>query len=109
MSGVRSAALVDRDGTVLQAVGRASGDATALEGLVAGGMVSAQALAELFGDGEVLEATLDVGDDPVLLHAVDGVPGGRLAVVVIDDMSALGRTRSALRGRREALSLAASS
>ena len=105
--GVRGLAIATFDGDVIEAVGRRSGDVEAVAGLVTGGLASASALAELFGDGEVREATLGYDHGPVLLKPIGDAPVGRVVVALLDDMDALGRVRAAVRTRAGELAAAA--
>lgn len=105
--GVRGLAVATVDGAVVEAVGRRAGDVEAVAGLVTGGLASASALAALFGDGEVRQATLAYDHGPVLLQPIGDAPVGHVVVALLDDMEALGRVRAAVRRRLGELAQAA--
>jgi predicted regulator of Ras-like GTPase activity (Roadblock/LC7/MglB family) len=104
--GVRSASVASLDGFVLEAVGPDAGEGEAIAGLVAGALASSRALAELFGDGELRQATIEYERGPVLLAPLPAPAGEHVAVLVLDDLAALGRARLALRRVRDALAQA---
>ena len=101
--GVRSAAVASLDGFVLDAAGPAAHDADEIAGRVAGALASSRALAELFGDGELRQATIEYEHGPVLLAPLPAPAADHVAVLVLDDLAALGRARLALRRVRQEL------
>jgi predicted regulator of Ras-like GTPase activity (Roadblock/LC7/MglB family) len=101
--GVRSAAVASLDGFVLGAAGPDTGEGDAIAGLVAGALASSRALAELFGDGELRQATIEYERGPVLLAPLPAPAEDHVAVLVLDDLAALGRARLALGRVRDAL------
>lgn len=107
--GVRSAAVASLDGFVLEAAGPDAGEGDAIAGLVAGALASSRALAELFGDGELRQATIEYERGPVLLAPLPEPARDHVAVLVLDDLAALGRARLALRRVRDALAQAVAS
>lgn len=101
--GVESAAVASLDGFVLEALGNASGDADALAGRVAGALASSRAVAELFDEGELRQATIEFEKGPVLLVPLPDPAADHVAVVVLDELASLGRVRLALRRMRQDL------
>jgi len=95
--GVRSVAIASLDGLVVEAVGSSPADADEIAGLIAGGLASSLALAELFGDGELRQATIEYERGPVLLAPLAQPAEGHVAVMVLDELADLGRARLALR------------
>ncbi len=105
--GIRGLAVVTEDGSLVEAVGRAAGDVESVTGLVAGALVATSAIAELFGDGEVRQATLEFAEGPVLLEPLASGAGPRVLVVRLAAMDDLGRARAAVRRARDAVAEAA--
>lgn len=95
--GVRSVAVASLDGFVVEAAGGEAAVADEVAGLVAGSLASSRALAELFGDGELRQATIEFERGPVLLVPLPAPAEGHVAVVVLDDLASLGRARLAVR------------
>lgn len=95
--GVRSAAVASGEGFLLEGVGDGDGDREFVAGLIASGLASSRALADLFGDGELLQATIEYERGPVLLTPLSGEVKDHVVVVVMDDLGSLGRVRLALR------------
>lgn len=99
--GVRSVAIASLDGFVVETVGRDGADvdevAGLIAGLIAGSLASSRALAELFGDGELRQATIEYERGPVLLVPLAAPAENHVAVMVLDDIADLGRARLALR------------
>lgn len=107
--GVRSAAVASLDGFVLDAAGSGADEGDEIASRVAGALASSRALAELFGDGELRQATIEYENGPVLLAPLPAPAADHVAVVVLDDLSALGRARLALRRVRQDLADAVTS
>lgn len=95
--GVVSAAVASREGFVLDGVSRSDEDQEFVAGLVASGLASSQALADLFGDGALRQATIEYDRGPVLLVPLEGEAADHLVLVVLEDMASLGRVRLQLR------------
>ena len=95
--GVQSAAVASLEGFVVEAAGPASGAADELAGRVAAALASSRALAELFGDGDLRQATIEFEGGPVLLLPLPEPALEHVAVVVLDELASLGRARLALR------------
>lgn len=95
--GVVSAAVASREGFVLDSVGGSDEDLEFVAGVVASGLASSQALADLFGDGELRQATIEYDRGPVLLVPLEGEAADHLVLVVLDEMASLGRVRLQLR------------
>jgi len=95
--GVRSVAIASVDGLVVEAVGSGDADADEVSSLIAGSLVSSRALAELFGDGELRQATIEYERGPVLLAPLGPPAEGHVAVMVLGDLADVGRARLALR------------
>lgn len=95
--GVRSAAVASGEGLVVESVGGGDEDRDFVAGLIASGLASSRALADLFGDGDLLQATIEYERGPVLLTPLPGEAGDHVVVVVMTDLDSLGRVRLALR------------
>lgn len=95
--GVRRAAVASGEGFIVEGVGDDEGDREFVAGLIASGLASSRALADLFGDGDLIQATIEYERGPVLLTPLPGDAGDHVVVVVIDDIGSLGRVRLALR------------
>lgn len=102
--GVRSVAIANLDGFVVASVGSGTADSDEVASLIAGSLASSRALAELFGDGELRQATIEYERGPVLLTPLATPAETHVAVMVLDDLADLGRARLAL--RRSATDLA---
>lgn len=105
--GVRSVAIASLDGLVVESAGigiatpraahAGSADTDEVAGLIAESLASSRALAELFGDGELRQATIEFEQGPVLLTPLAAPAESHVAVMVLDDLADLGRARLALR------------
>lgn len=95
--GVRSVAIASLDGFVVETVGSGAADADEIASLIAGSLASSRALAELFGDGELRQATIEFERGPVVLAPLAAPAANHVAVMVLDDLADLGRARLALR------------
>ncbi|MDZ7801367.1 MAG: roadblock/LC7 domain-containing protein [Trueperaceae bacterium] len=95
--GVRSVAVSSNDGFLLESVGGDDADGEFVAGMIASSLASGQALAELFGDGAVRQATIEYERGPVVLLPMPDDAEGHVLVAVLDDAAALGRVRLALR------------
>jgi predicted regulator of Ras-like GTPase activity (Roadblock/LC7/MglB family) len=95
LPGVRGAAVATADGEVREVVGAGPGDEAEVRDLITGSLASSRALAELFGDGELRQATIGFDRGPVALQPLPGTDG-RLLVVLLEHEAALGRVRAAL-------------
>ena len=107
--GVRSAAVTSLDGFVVDAAGAEPSEADDVAGRVAGALAASRALAELFGDGDLEQATIEFERGPVLLVPLPDPASDHVAVVVLDDLAAVGRARLALRRTRQELADAVTS
>lgn len=95
--GVRRAAVASGEGFIVEGVGEGAADREFVAGLIASGLASSRALADLFGDGDLIQATIEYERGPVLLTPLQGEAEGHVVVVVLDDIASLGRVRLALR------------
>jgi predicted regulator of Ras-like GTPase activity (Roadblock/LC7/MglB family) len=95
LPGVRGAGVASADGEMREVVGAGPGDEAEVRDLIAGSLASSRALAELFGDGELRQATVGFDRGPVLLQPLPGA-GGRLLVALLEHDAAMGRVRAAL-------------
>lgn len=101
--GVQSAAVASLEGFVVEASGPAAGEADALAGRVAAALAAGRALAGLFGEGDLHQATIEFERGPVLLIPLPEPALDHVAVVVLDDLASLGRARLALQQLRQDL------
>ncbi|MEX2502524.1 MAG: roadblock/LC7 domain-containing protein [Trueperaceae bacterium] len=100
--GVRRCAVASQDGFVIDAAeaetgGAERGSAESVAGQVAAALAAGQSLADLFGDGELRQATIEYEHGPVVLVPLPAPAEGHVVVAVLDDAASLGRARLALR------------
>lgn len=95
--GVRTVAVASSDGFLIDAVGGGPSDTEFVAGMIASSLASGRALAELFGDGTVTQATIEYERGPVVLLPLPEGADGHVLVAVLEDTAALGRVRLALR------------
>lgn len=95
--GVRRAAVASGEGFIVESVGEDDDDRDFVAGLIASGLASSRALADLFGDDDLVQATIEYERGPVLLTPLSGEAADHVVVVVLDEIGSLGRVRLALR------------
>lgn len=101
--GVRSAAIASLDGFLIDAAGDVADEADEVAGRVAGALAASRSLAELFGDGELRQATIEFEHGPMLLMPLPAPADGHIVVMVLEDLASLGRARLALGRARQQL------
>jgi predicted regulator of Ras-like GTPase activity (Roadblock/LC7/MglB family) len=101
LPGVRGAGVATADGDMREVVGAGPGDEAEVRDRIAGSLASSHALAELFGDGELRQATIGFDSGPVVLQPLPGSHGA-LLVVLLRHEAALGRVRAALTAAAQA-------
>lgn len=94
--GARSVTVASSEGLVVESVGHDEGDVDVVAGLIARGVAGGRELASLFGEGDLVQMTIEYERGPVLLAPL---PNDRehVVVVVMDDLNSLGRIRLAVR------------
>ena len=100
--GVRRCAVASLEGFVIDAAtsetgGEATGSDDAIAGLVAAALASGRSLADLFGDGELRQVTIEYEDGPVLLVPLPDPAAEHVVLAVLEDAGSLGRARLAVR------------
>ena len=100
--GVRRCAVASLEGFVIDSAvsetgARAGGSDDAIAGLVAAALASGRSLADLFGDGELRQVTIEYEDGPVVLVPLPEPAAGHVVLALLDDAGSLGRARLALR------------
>lgn len=99
IKGVTSAALIGKDGLVVESV-TAEGvsiDLDFLGGVASSSVASSQALAEFFGKGNVNQAMIEFEEGPVLLTPVGETGEQFLLLNTLDSTQNLGRVRFQLK------------
>lgn len=95
--GVRSAAVVDGDGLVLEGVSSEGTDLSFLGGAIASCLASSKALAGLLGEGRMTQTMIEYENGPVLMTPLESDGKEFIAVLTLEAASALGRVRFQLR------------
>jgi predicted regulator of Ras-like GTPase activity (Roadblock/LC7/MglB family) len=97
IKGVRSAAVVDADGLVLEGVSAEGTDLSFVGGVIASSLASSKALAGLMGEGSITQTMIEYEHGPVLMTPLEAEGKEYVAVLTLADPSALGRARFQLR------------
>jgi predicted regulator of Ras-like GTPase activity (Roadblock/LC7/MglB family) len=97
IKGVKSAAVVDADGLVLEGVSAEGTDLSFVGGAIASSLASSKALAGLLGEGRVTQTMIEYENGPVLMTPLQAEGKEFVAVLTLDGSSALGRVRFQLR------------
>ncbi|MEX2535517.1 MAG: roadblock/LC7 domain-containing protein [Trueperaceae bacterium] len=95
--GVKSAALVDADGLVLEGVSAEGTDLSFVGGAIASSLASTKTLAGLLGEGRVTQTTIEYENGPVLMTPLEAEGKEYVAVLTLDGANSLGRVRFQLR------------
>lgn len=96
VKGVESTAVVASSGELLEGAPQGGADTAVLGELITSGLASSRVLAELLGDGEVVQTMIEYEDGPVLVMPL-GAEDAPVMVVRLGSASALGRARFQLR------------
>ena len=101
IKGVTSAAVVNDEGFIVEGVASGEMDLGFVGSLIASGLASSQVMANLMGEGEILQTMIEYESGPVLLTPLQKETveseGGYVAVITLDSTSSLGRARFQLR------------
>lgn len=97
IKGVRSAAVVDADGLVLEGVSSEDTDLSFVGGAIASTLASSKALAGLLGEGRITQTMIEYENGPVLMTPIESEGKEFVAVLTLDTANALGRVRFQLR------------
>ncbi len=101
IKGVTSAAVVNDEGFIVEGVASNKMDLGFVGSLIASGLASSQVMANLMGEGKILQTMIEYKSGPVLLTPLQEETveseGGYVAVITLDSNSNLGRARFQLR------------
>ena len=97
--GVTSAAIVGRDGQLVEGASSSGQDLSFISGLITMGMASSRVLAELLGEGDITQTMIEFDQGPVLITPLGQAPigEGHVAVVTLKSSQDVGRARFGLR------------
>lgn len=97
IKGVRSAAIVDGDGLVLEGVSSEGTDLSFVGSAIASALASAKALAGMMGEGSLTQTMIEYENGPVLMTPLDSDGKEFVTVLTLEGPAALGRVRFQLR------------
>lgn len=97
IKGVNSAAVVSGEGFIIEGASNNATDLGFVGGLIASGLASSRALAQLLGGGTITQTMIEYEHGPVLIIPLEEGDDGFVMVATLESTAVLGRARFQLR------------